>query len=101
MQELESASRRAKQLWGRDAATVDEEERRSRRGSLGSAYAGTVIGPSSSTLKTAVRSEDADCHDMRCDVCRKVRLVAVLYCAFVNRAPGDCGCALPMRDVSI
>lgn len=78
MQELESASRRAKQLWGRDAATVDEEGKRSRRGSLGSAYARTVIGPSASALDITQRSGDIDSHDQRCDVCRKVSLGS--YC---------------------
>lgn len=78
MQELESASRRAKQLWGRDAATVDEEAKRSRRGSLGSAYARTVIGPSASALDITLRSGDMDSHDQRCDVCRKVSSVATV-----------------------
>lgn len=69
MQELEIASRRAKQLWGRDAATVDEEAKKSRRGSLGSGYARTVIGPAVATEET---SGEGESHDIRCEVCRKV-----------------------------
>ena len=100
MQELESASRRAKLLWGRDAATIDEE-RRSRRGSLGSAYAGTVIGPSSSTMNTASRLGNTECHDLRCDVCRKVSSLVALYGASINCMPGDRGGALPVCDVPV
>lgn len=72
MQELEIASRRAKQLWGKDAATMDEEEKRSRRGSLGSGYARTVVGPSAPPVETTGEGES---HEIRCDVCRKVRQV--------------------------
>ncbi|EKM50674.1 uncharacterized protein PHACADRAFT_178406, partial [Phanerochaete carnosa HHB-10118-sp] len=84
MQELEIASRRAKQLWGRDAATIDEEARRSRRGSLGSGYARTVIGPSVAPVETTGEGES---HDIRCDVCRKMILGVRYQCAMCPSTP--------------
>jgi hypothetical protein len=67
-QELEVASRRAKQLWGKDAPTAEEEARRSRRGSLGSGYAHTVVASA-----PAVESNgEGPSHGILCDCCRKV-----------------------------
>ncbi|GJE98059.1 ZZ-type zinc finger-containing protein [Phanerochaete sordida] len=83
-QELEVASRRAKQLWGRDAATVDEETKRSRRGSLGSGYARTVMAPSAPTADTA---GDGESHGIRCDVCRKMILGTRYQCAMCPSKP--------------
>ncbi|KIP04529.1 hypothetical protein PHLGIDRAFT_129451 [Phlebiopsis gigantea 11061_1 CR5-6] len=87
MQELENASRRAQQLWGKDAATVDEEGKKSRRGSLGSAYARTVIGPSASALDLDLHHGVANSHNTRCDVCRKMILGVRYQCAMCPSKP--------------
>ncbi|KAJ3559617.1 hypothetical protein NM688_g233 [Phlebia brevispora] len=64
-EELQSASRRAQQLWGQDAATI-EGIPRSRRTSLYSSYARTVLG-SVSTVNASVGGGLA--HGMRCKRC--------------------------------
>ena len=101
MQELENASRRAQQLWGKDAATVDEEGKKSRRGSLGSAYARTVIGPSASALDLDLQHGVADSHNIRCDVCRKVSNNGRLQCSMADICPDDPWRTVPMCDVPI
>lgn len=65
-------------MWGRDAANV-EGSSRSRRTSLHSAYARTVMG-SSFSLDTATNPGRNDAHGLRCKRCNLVQfLVRALY----------------------
>ena len=73
-QELEIASKRAKQMWGKDAPTAEEEAKRSRRGSLGSGYAHTVIA----SAQAAETTGEGASHGILCDCCRKVCVVALM-----------------------
>lgn len=69
-EELQSASLRAQQLWKRDTANIDEKSG-SRRNSLYSSYARTVMGSASST-DTSTNGSLA--HGIRCKRCNLVRI---------------------------
>ncbi|CAL1714191.1 unnamed protein product [Somion occarium] len=69
--ELQIASRRVKQLWDRDAPNL-ETPPRSRRDSLLSSYARTVMAGSGSSLDVAtVSGMDPEDHGIRCSECTK------------------------------
>lgn len=72
-EELQSASLRAQQLWKRDTANIDEKSG-SRRNSLYSSYARTVMG-SASTTDTSTNGSLA--HGIRCKRCNLVSITDV------------------------
>lgn len=73
-EELQVASRRVKQLWDRDAQNLDTPPR-SRRDSLTSSYARTVMAASGSSLDvgTVVGHGNYEDHGLRCGNCAVVR----------------------------
>lgn len=86
-------------MWGQDAAAV-EESNGSRRNSLYSSYARTVMG-SSSTLDTTTSSGRTDAHGMRCRRCASVSSSATTVAQIVHQSAAYPRCAIPVCTLPI
>ncbi|KAI0091463.1 hypothetical protein BDY19DRAFT_930605 [Irpex rosettiformis] len=87
-EELESASRTAKQLWRKDAASIEDNGMRKRRDSfVSSSYTRTVMGQSSSSLTSLPVASVTDDHGLLCRNCGR-SIVGVRYqCALCPSNP--------------
>ncbi|KAK7685725.1 hypothetical protein QCA50_011070 [Cerrena zonata] len=88
-EELQVATRRVKQLWDRDAPTLDTPPR-SRRDSLTSSYARTVMAGSGSSLDlggTVVGHGTSEDHGLRCSHCSVVIRGVRYQCAMCVSKP--------------
>lgn len=104
-EELQIASRKVKQLWDRDAPNLNTPPR-SRRDSLTSSYARTVMAASGSSLdlKTIVGHSGSDDHGVRCSNCSVVCFHLRFpndFIVNVNALLAHLWYSLPMRHVHL
>ncbi|KAI0686673.1 hypothetical protein BC835DRAFT_1379084 [Cytidiella melzeri] len=82
LEELESASRTAKQLWRKDAPTIEDDNPRQRRDSyVSSSYTRTVMGYSSFSLTSLPVASVTDDHGILCKNCRRSIMGVRYQCA--------------------